>query len=276
MKFGFVNKNTKMIAIVAAAMIVSGSVSVLSYAAVTNKGDKANTAESKQTEPSQTSDAKLAKDETVYVLANADGSVKKIIVSDWIKNNTKSATVKDGGELDDVKNVKGNESYTMNADNMREWNADGNDVYLQGTTEKQLPVDLSVTYKLDGKTVSPSELAGKSGKVSIRFDYKNNQYENVNIDGKDTKIYVPFIMLTGTILDGDKFSNVDVTNGKILGDGDHIAVAGFALPGMQDNLAIDKEKLELPDYVEITADVKDFELSTTNACRQRSDRGTQP
>ncbi len=263
MKFGFLNKNTKTIALVLAAMIVGGSVSVLSYAAVANKNDKANTAESKQTEASQTSDAKLAKDETVYVLANADGSVKKIIVSDWIKNNTKSATVKDGGELDDVKNVKGNESYTMNADNMREWNADGNDVYLQGTTEKQLPVDLSVTYKLDGKTVSPSELAGKSGKVSIRFDYKNNQYENVNINGKTEKIYVPFIMLTGTILDGDKFSNVDVTNGKILGDGDHIAVAGFALPGMQDNLAIDKEKLELPDYVEITADVKDFELSTT-------------
>lgn len=263
MKFGFLNKNTKTIALVLAAMIVGGSVSVLSYAAVANKNDKANTAESKQTESSQTSDAKLAKDETVYVLANADGSVKKIIVSDWIKNNTKSATVKDGGELDDVKNVKSNESYTMNADNMREWNADGNDVYLQGTTEKQLPVDLSVTYKLDGKIVSPSELAGKSGKVSIRFDYKNNQYENVNINGKTEKIYVPFIMLTGTILDGDKFSNVDVTNGKILGDGDHIAVAGFALPGMQDNLAIDKEKLELPDYVEITADVKDFELSTT-------------
>ena len=162
-----------------------------------------------------------------------------------------------------MENVKGNETYTMNGDNMRVWDAQGNDIYYQGSIEKELPVNLSVSYTLDGKKVSPSELAGKSGHVVIRFDYQNNQYETVEIDGKTEKIYVPFAMLTGMLLDSDVFTNVAVSNGKLINDGDHIAVIGIAFPGLEDNLAIDKEDFEIPDYVEISADVKNFEMSMT-------------
>ena len=201
-----------------------------------------------------------SKDETVYVIAGAEGSVQKIIVSDWIKNTLGSSTISDKSELTDVENVKGNESYTLDSNNSRVWDAKGNDIYYQGNIKKELPVLLSVTYKLDGKTVSPAELAGKSGKVTIRFDYTNQQYEYVEIDGKKEKIYVPFVMLTGILLDNDVFTNVEVTNGKLINDGDRTAVVGIAFPGLQDNLAISPEKLEIPDYVEITADAKNFEL----------------
>lgn len=206
---------------------------------------------------------KLSKDETVYVIAGADGSVEKIIVSDWIKNSLKSASINDKSELKNAENVKGNEKYTMSSDNMRVWDAQGSDIYYKGDIDKELPVKLSVSYKLDGKTVDPKTLAGKSGKVTVRYEYTNNQYETVDIDGKQEKIYVPFAMLTGMMLDNDVFTNISVTNGKIINDGDHTVVAGIAFPGLQSNLAISKDKLDIPDYVEITADVKKFEMSNT-------------
>ena len=203
------------------------------------------------------------KDETVYVLVGADGSVKKIIVSDWIKNTLGSASVADKTELSDIVNVKGDESYSVNGDNMKVWDAEGNDIYYQGNIEKELPVDLRVSYTLDGSPISVAELAGKSGKVTIRYDYQNNQYSTVDIDGKPEKIYVPFAMLTGMMLDNDVFTNVEVKNGKLINDGDHTIVAGIAFPGLQSNLNISENKFSVPSYVEITAEVKNFELANT-------------
>lgn len=252
----------KIIAVGAAGIIAGTSVTAATIGATKKKDDVKDT-ETAVTENTDSKETKAAKDETVYVIANADGSVKKIIVSDWIKNSLNEKNLKDKSELKDVKNVKGDESYVMDSDNMRVWNADGADIYYQGTISKELPVDLKVSYKLDGKAVSAEEIAGKSGKATIRFDYTNKQYSEVTIDGKTEKIYVPFVMLTGLMLDNDVFTNVEVSNGKLINDGDRTVVAGFALPGLKENLALDSSKYEIPDYVEITADVKNFSLTTT-------------
>lgn len=206
---------------------------------------------------------KISKDETVYVLTGADGSVKKIIVSDWLKNELGSASVADKSDLSDIENVKGDESYTINGDNMTVWDAQGNDIYYQGNIQKELPVGLSVRYYLDGKSVSPEELKGKSGKVTIRFDYENRQYETVQINGVNQRIYVPFAMLTGMILDNDTFQNVQITNGKLVSDGDRTVVVGLAFPGLQENLNLSRDDLSIPDSVEITADVTNFSLGMT-------------
>ena len=206
---------------------------------------------------------KISKDETVYVLTGADGSVKKIIVSDWLKNELGSASVADKSDLSDIENVKGDESYTINGDNMTVWDAQGNDIYYQGNIQKELPVGLSVRYYLDGKSVSPEELKGKSGKVTIRFDYENRQYETVQINGVNQRIYVPFAMLTGMILDNDTFQNVQITNGKLINDGDRTVVVGLAFPGLQENLNLSRDDLSIPDSVEITADVTNFSLGMT-------------
>lgn len=206
---------------------------------------------------------KISKDETVYVLTGADGSVKKIIVSDWLKNELGSASVADKSDLSDIENVKGDESYTINGDNMTVWDAQGNDIYYQGNIQKELPVGLSVRYYLDGKSISPEELKGKSGKVTIRFDYENRQYETVQINGVNQRIYVPFAMLTGMILDNDTFQNVQITNGKLVNDGDRTVVVGLAFPGLQENLNLSRDDLSIPDSVEITADVTNFSLGIT-------------
>ena len=248
-------------ALLGAAVVLSSAVTAI---AVTS-GKKNNTEKTAAAseEKAETLSSKAEKNETVYVIAGADGSVEKIIVSDWIKNSLNAAKLTDKSELKDAENVKGDETYTMSSDNMKVWDAQGNDIYYKGSIDKELPVKLSVSYKLDGKEISPDKLAGKSGKVTVRYDYSNNQYETVNIDGKEEKIYVPFAMLTGMLLDNDVFTNIEVTNGKVINDGDHSAVAGIAFPGLQSNLNISKDKLNIPDYVEITADVKNFKMSNT-------------
>ncbi len=244
-----------------AAIAISGTV-ITSFAI--NSGEDKAAEESPEPVTSVTDENEgVSKDEMVYVLANADGSVQKVIVSDWIKNSLKAAELTDSTELENIENVNGDESYTAGGDDSRVWDAQGNDIYYQGDIQKELPVDLSVTYKLDGQSVSPAELIGKSGRVTIRFDYTNKQYEMTEIDGSEEKIYVPFAMLTGVLMDNDVFTNVEVTNGKLINDGSRTAVIGIAFPGLQEDLAISKDKLDIPDYVEITADAENFELGMT-------------
>ena len=112
--------------------------------------------------------------ETVYVMADNQGSVNEVIVSDWLKNADASATIADTSSLSDIVNVKGNETYTKNDDGTITWNANGSDIYYQGTTDSELPVSVKISYQLNGEDISPEDLAGKSGNVTIRFDYTNN------------------------------------------------------------------------------------------------------
>lgn len=248
-------------------MIVSGTAAASFAAGAESTGASAaseTTAKAGEKTAPKTSIAEgLKKTETVYVIAKADGTPEKVIVSDWIQNAGKAKTIEDKSNLTDIKNVKGEESYTINEDNSLTWAADGNDIYYQGTGKTELPVGVSVTYKLDGKTVAPEDIEGKSGKVTIRFDYTNRQYITEKIGGKEEKIYVPFAMLTGMLLDNEDFSNVEVKNGKVVNDGSRTYVAGFAFPGMQESLGIDKEDFELPSDVEVTAETEHFSLATT-------------
>lgn len=250
----------KILAICLCAALCLGGAGMAFAQASSKKADNQPVSAAQQAAELQ---QKISKDETVYVLTGADGSVKKIIVSDWLKNELGSASVADKSDLSDIENVKGDESYTINGDNMTVWDAQGNDIYYQGNIQKELPVGLSVRYYLDGKSVSPEELKGKSGKVTIRFDYENRQYETVQINGANQRIYVPFAMLTGMILDNDTFQNVQITNGKLVNDGDRTVVVGLAFPGLQENLNLSRDDLSIPDSVEITADVTNFSLGMT-------------
>ena len=207
------------------------------------------------------------KEQTVYVNADQNGNVEKVIVSNWLKNTDKESTLEDNSELNDITNVKGEESYTQGSNGKLVWAADGNDIYYQGETSKELPVSVKMTYFLDGREISAADLAGKSGKVKIRIDYTNNSSRNAKINGKKETIYTPFMMATGMILPTDTFTNVEVTNGKVISDGNNNIVLGIGFPGLYDSLKLGdldsfKDK-ESPDYVEITADVEDFSLALT-------------
>jgi putative membrane protein len=257
----------KTISISLCAALVLGGAGTAAYALSGSHGDDTQdtpaVVSAQRLQQTTAGDGAVSKDETVYVLAGADGSVQKIIVSDWLKNPAGSAQINDESQLTDIENVKGEETYSLGGGDAKVWDAAGNDIYYQGNLDKELPVGLTVSYQLNGQSIAPQDLAGQSGRVTIRFTYDNRQTQTVRIDGKTETLYVPFAMLTGVLLDNEIFTNVEVTNGKLVNDGDRTAVIGIAFPGLQTDLALDREKLEIPDYVEITADAQNFELGMT-------------
>lgn len=209
-------------------------------------------------------DTGFSKDESVYVKADASGNVKKTTVSEWLKNPEKG-TVSDTSELKDIKNVKGDETFETGSNNNVSWKSEGNDIYYQGTIDKELPVDVKVSYKLDGKSISPKDLKGKSGKVEIQFSYDNKSKQTVNVNGEDVEMYTPFTMVSAMMLSSDEYSNVSVENGKLISDGDKNIVVGVAFPGLANDLNLKDldMDIDIPETVTITADVKDATVGTS-------------
>lgn len=202
------------------------------------------------------------KDESVYLISDANGNVNKTIVVDHLKNKDKKDTLEDASNLSDIENVKGKEKFTQSGDKLT-WQAGGKDIYYQGTATEEPPVTQKVTYYLDGKEISPEDLAGKSGKVKIRFDYTNTTSYTETVNGEKQTVSVPFAAITGLVL-GDGFENIEVTNGKAEVSDSSSVVLGYALPGLKNSLGIKDGDLDgdvnIPEYMEMTADVKNFSM----------------
>lgn len=202
------------------------------------------------------------KDESVYLISDANGNVNKTIVVDHLKNKDKKDTLEDASNLSDIENVKGKEKFTQSGDKLT-WQAGGKDIYYQGTATEEPPVTQKVTYYLDGKEISHEDLAGKSGKVKIRFDYTNTTSYTETVNGEKQTVSVPFAAITGLVL-GDGFENIEVTNGKAEVSDSSSVVLGYALPGLKDSLGIKDKDLDgdvnIPEYMEMTADVKNFSM----------------
>ena len=202
------------------------------------------------------------KDESVYLISDANGNVNKTIVVDHLKNKDKKDTLEDASNLSDIENVKGKEKFAQSGDKLT-WQAGGKDIYYQGTATEEPPVTQKVTYYLDGKEISPEDLAGKSGKVKIRFDYTNTTSYTETVNGEKQTVSVPFAAITGLVL-GDGFENIEVTNGKAEVSDSSSVVLGYALPGLKDSLGIKDGDLDgdvnIPEYMEMTADVENFSM----------------
>lgn len=170
--------------------------------------------------------------------------------------------MEDASNLSDIENVKGKEKFTQSGDKLT-WQAGGKDIYYQGTATEEPPVTQKVTYYLDGKEISPEDLAGKSGKVKIRFDYTNTTSYTETVNGEKQTVSVPFAAITGLVL-GDGFENIEVTNGKAEVSDSSSVVLGYALPGLKNSLGIKDKDLDgdvnIPEYMEMTADVKNFSM----------------
>lgn len=208
-------------------------------------------------------DDETVKDETVYAMLNSDGSVDQEIVSSWLHNDNGIRNIKEQLDLSNVKNVKSDEKPEVSGKTYT-WNADSNDIYYEGTSTKTLPVQVRVTYKLDGKEISGKDLIGKSGKLEIHISLKNTQSKTVNVNGRQTRIH-PFYMGAGVLdLSTDHFSNVKCENGKVLSEGNNTMVAFISVPGLQDTLescgVTGAKELPMQDDITITCEAKDFEL----------------
>ena len=255
--------------IAAALLAVMISASSTGMYALANK-DKLDTDAPKNANPSddtrsvrETSDEPQEKAETVYVMTDASGKKTKTIVSDWLKNYSGDDSVTDVSDLTDITRLKLDGGFSADGSDIT-WSANGGDVYYKGYSSDELPVDIKITYKLNGETISPEELAGKSGRVTVRYDYINNSKKTVTAGGKQIEMYTPFMMATGVLLDGEKFTDIKAVNGKVVSDGDRIVVIGCAFPGLTESLGLaDNDDISIPEYFEFTAYVTDFEMKTT-------------
>ena len=228
------------------------------------------------TAPSQSDTTKVSydtaatsykKNETVYVNMASNGEVTSKVVTDWLHTDKAQTYIDDKTDLSDIKNVKSNVEPVKNKDGSYRWNMETTDLYYRGTTEKELPISIGITYYLDGKQIEPKKLAGKKGQVKMVITVNNLSKKTVKVSGKDTTVYTPFIVAGGMILPEDNFSNVTVENGKTIGDGTKEIALMVGAPGLKESLNLNDEMLkQLGDFnfsntYTITADTEKFELS---------------
>lgn len=196
---------------------------------------------------------KTTKEETVYVVTDSSGAQDDVIVSDHLSNKNSTDTISDETTLKDIENVKGKEKFKKGSGDKITWQTKGNDIYYQGKTDKKVPVDMSIKYYLDGKQTTGEKLQGKSGDVKIEIKYDNRQSASGGVK-------VPFIVMTGFLVEDDCMKNVTVSSGKVIDDGEKMIVVGMAAPGLADSLDISSDKLGISDTVEISGEAKDFSL----------------
>ena len=200
-----------------------------------------------------------SKSETVYSNLDSNGKAYKTIVSTQLTNEDKSDEITDISNLLNIENTNGDETFKKEG-NQIVWDSNGNNIYYKGESDKQLPVECKITYELNGEEISAEELKGKSGNVKIKINYTNNEKHIVSINGKQVTMYTPFIIVAGTKIDNAKNKNIQITNGKIVDNGESTLAVGIAMPGMQENIGIPKSKIDIPEEIEISMETEDFEM----------------
>lgn len=206
------------------------------------------------------------KTETVYSVLNSDGSISDTIVSSWLHDEDGINNIKETLNLKDVKNIKSNEKPSKDG-NTYTWNANGNDVYYEGTATKQLPVSVKIRYELDGQEMSAKDMEGKSGHLKLTISFTNNYSQVKNINGKSIVIHPSYLAGGMLNMSTGKFSNVKCESGKIVNDGTNEMLAFANIPGLNETLksaGLDKvnNQLGISDDVTVEADVNDFDLGS--------------
>ena len=200
------------------------------------------------------------KEESVYSKLDNNGIAYQTIVSNHLKNTEKSELLKDISDLMNIENVSGNQEYEE--DNGRLiWKAEGEDIYYQGNSKKELPIECKISYKLDGQEISKEDIIGKSGFAKVIFEFTNKEQRKTTINGKEETMYVPFIVGIGTVIDNENNKNIEISSGKVIDNGNKTFAFGVALPGMQESLGIDKNTIDIPNSIEISMEAKDFEMN---------------
>lgn len=203
----------------------------------------------------------VKKDESVYVTLNQDGVVKEQIVSDWIHMDDNTKKINDVSILKNIVNLKGDEVPTINGNSIK-WNPSGNDIFYQGTTDKKLPIQVKIKYYLNGKIISPKNIAGKTGKIKITIDFINKDFHSVNINGKKKSIATQFSTVALLDLPIETFKNVKVNTGEVIFDGSNQIVAFVAFPGLTKSFNIKQDIIKIPEGIVINADANKFKLGS--------------
>lgn len=249
-------------------LVLCASMLALSACGTKNKTDEDTTTAGKAQPPSASytdTAGTVKKSETVYVTMDSNGTPTQKIVTDWLHTDKAGVNVTDRSDLKNIKNVKSDVAPTVNGNTLN-WQMETTDLYYQGTTEKALPIDVSISYFLNGAAIAPKDLAGKSGKVRIEIKLKNNEARTVTVAGEQTTMYVPIIALGGMILPETKFQNIKMENGAVIGEGNNQIAMFVSVPGLSESLKLSEsgidqlQSMKFPSTFTMTADVTEFSL----------------
>lgn len=207
------------------------------------------------------------KDESVYVILNADGSVSDVTVSDTLHNEDGFKNYQDTSDLTDVQNLKSDEAV-QKTDNGYTWTTDDTNVYYQGKSNAALPLETSISYELDGKQIDPDDLAGKSGHLKMTVNVTNTQKKEYTVNGVTYEVAKPFYTVVGGMFDNETFKNITIDHGMTQDDSSSNIAAAVMMPGLKDSLGqlLTGDLSSLNDYlfdsITIEADVTDFSSPT--------------
>ena len=251
--------------LLAIALMAAMALVCLSPGVVRTQAQQVYVRESRVVESTTTSDCAVTKAETVYVNLAADGTVQQVNVSDHLHTELPQVRIEDASDLSDIANVKTGETPEISGDRLF-WQMDGTELYYSGKSAGTPPMQFTIGYALDGEPVSPANLAGRSGQLTITVTAENTLVKPVTVNGQSYNLTCPMLLVGGMLLPEEGFDNVEISNGAVLGDGAHRIVLMVGVPGMEESLGISalglpllSEQMGTGSYT-ITADVKNFSL----------------
>jgi X-X-X-Leu-X-X-Gly heptad repeat protein len=183
-------------------------------------------------------DAPSPKEEAVYGILHHDGSIRDL----YVVNIFNGSVITDYGNYAEVRNLTTSEKLVRDGDRVT-INTTADKFYYQGTLEKkELPWVIDIKYHLDGRQVSGSELAGKSGRLKITVSVKQN-------DKVNSIFFSNYALQISLPLNSRLCSNIEADNAVIAEAGGKKQLTWTVLPGKGADIAV-------------TADVRDFEMDS--------------
>lgn len=160
------------------------------------------------------------KEEVIYVTLDASGE----LVSAYAVNSFPGGEITDYGDYDSVRVLNTGDEIEYKGDVVN-ITTDAKRIYYQGELKKvELPWDISLTYKLDGKAVTAEEIAGKSGEAEIRFTVTQNE------ECAGT-FYDDYALQASFTLPGDVFGDISAPDATVAAVGADRQLTYTLLPG---------------------------------------------
>ena len=200
------------------------------------------------------------KDETVYSKINTNSELYSTLVTSKISNNSRDDLIDDISNLLNIENLSGDEEYSRNGNTIT-WKTNGNNITYKGSSNQDLPIKLNIKYELDGQEVEPQEIVGRKGKVKVILDYENLDAHTKLVNGKYIKMYTPFVVVAGSIINNENNTNIEISNGKVIDNGNSSIVIGIAMPGGQESLGSRLIEIAMHIKIECMRDSNDVEMN---------------
>ena len=161
--------------------------------------------------------AETSKQEKVFVTAGADGAVTSITDNVRLENADGLDVIADRTMLAGIENLGGEEPFTLDGTTLT-WQANGQDIIYQGTSDKAPAIVPVVTITLDGETVSAADLKEKEGEAVLKVSYQANEA-------------VPALAVTATLLPDKGISGLKTQNAFVVTEMGRQILVGYAVPG---------------------------------------------